>query len=147
MGSGGGVLVETSVLADLRRLLLESQAAAAEVGGSAAGSGAGGGAASLSAIASASPLALGYEVATVQVRVDGGQAARAAGAAAAAPLIVKLRHDETVAALRGYVQAHVGAGLAFDLRCAYAPGALADAARSVREAGLTPNATLFLRFK
>jgi len=142
-GSGGGLLVETKVMADLRRLLLETQAAAADATAAAA-------ATTTAAAAAAAPLALGYEVTTVQVRVDGGVAGRAAsggGGGGGAPLIVKLRYDESVGALRAYVQAHVGEGLAFDLRCAYAPGALADPARSVREAGLTPNATLFLRFK
>ena len=79
--------------------------------------------------------------------LSGSGVGAGAGSGGGAPLIVKLRYDESVGALRAYVQAHIGEGLAFDLRCAYAPGALADPARSVREAGLTPNATLFLRFR
>lgn len=153
-GAGQGqnsVLVHTSVLEDMRLRAQEAALSAVGDGGDAAS-------------APATP-ALPYQVATIQVRLDrslvtgaGGSkppsGASAAAAGGAATLIVKLKFDDTVGDLRNALLPHIGSSAVgsstgstggFELRTAVPPKAYSDDNQSLRAAGLTPNATLFVR--
>jgi hypothetical protein len=162
-GGGNVVLVETAVLADMRE---RAQEAALRASAAAAADAADGAAPASATPTSLLTTGLPYEVATVQVRID-DRGARSGGGGAPLPggatptLIVKLRYDNTVADLRRAIDAHLGLGEggggsgggggggvgdAGELRPAVPPPrASADGAATLRAAGLTPNATVFLR--
>ncbi|KXZ46755.1 hypothetical protein GPECTOR_41g720 [Gonium pectorale] len=79
------------------------------------------------------------EVTTLQVKsVDGKQT-----------YIMKMKYDDTVAALRACINAHHAksghSGLTYEIRSAFPARAYTDEGETLRQAGLVPNATLFLR--
>ncbi len=61
-------------------------------------------------------------------------------------MVVKMRHTDTIGALRVALKPHVHPGQAYELRTAFPARAYADDAESMQDAGLTPNATLDLRY-
>ncbi|GIL81416.1 hypothetical protein Vretimale_1036 [Volvox reticuliferus] len=79
------------------------------------------------------------EVTTLQVKsVDGKQT-----------YILKFKYDDTIANLRTCLDAHHAkagqTGLAYEIRSAFPARAYTDVAETLRQVGLVPNATLFLR--
>lgn len=111
-----GILVETTVLADMRRMTQE-----ALIGGG----------------GESAPLSPPYEVATVQVRISGKDSTT---------LIFKMKFDETIGDLRRYLDAHRGSGGAsYELRSSYPPSAFTDLTSTMKASGLTPNSTIMYR--
>ena len=113
-----GILVETSVLADMRRM---TQEALIEGEGDNA------------------PLSPPYEVATIQIRISGKENST---------LIFKMRFDETIGDLRQYLDKHRGNEVSiktYELRSSYPPSAFTDLTATMKTAGLTPNATIMYR--
>jgi len=86
------------------------------------------------------------EIATLQVKSEDGKQT----------FILKLQYDETVFALRKYIDAHreklskeqgkaVPAAKSYEIRSAFPARAYTEAKETLREAGLVPNSTLFLK--
>jgi hypothetical protein len=114
-----GILVETSVLADMRRMTQE-----ALIGGGGNES---------------APLSPPYEVATVQIRISGKESST---------LIFKMKFEETIGDLRRYLDLHRGGGSSsssYELRSSYPPSAFTDLNATMKASGLTPNATIMYR--
>ena len=90
-------------------------------------------------------LAGGQEIATLQVKSEDGRQT----------FILKLQYDETLFALRKYIDTHraklakeqgmPAPGAKYEIRSAFPARSYAEAKETLREAGLVPNATLFLR--
>ena len=111
-----GILVETTVLADMRRMTQE-----ALIGGG----------------GESAPLSPPYEVATVQIRISGKDSST---------LIFKMKFDETIGDLRRYLDAHRGGREAsYELRSSYPPSAFTDLTKTMKASGLTPNSTIMYR--
>lgn len=81
----------------------------------------------------------GAEVTTVKVILSTGQ------------LLVTLRQEDTLATLRQYLSAHfakaggVGVTSAYELRSVHPARTYSEGQRTLKELGLVPNATLFVR--
>eukprot|EP00955_Chlamydomonas_euryale_P064155 358866-Chlamydomonas_euryale.AAC.2 len=81
------------------------------------------------------------EIATLQVKTEDGSQT----------LVLKLRYDDTIGALRKCIDAHRGAkaggggAKAYQMRTAFPARAYDDVGETLRAAGLVPNATLFLK--
>ena len=87
------------------------------------------------------------EIATLQVKSEDGRQT----------FILKLQYDETIFALRKYIDAHreklakeqgkpaAPPAKSYEIRSAFPARAYTEAKETLREAGLVPNATLFLK--
>lgn len=143
--SKNSVLIETSVLVDMRN---QAQDAALAMGTNG----------NVSPSSSTSPL-LPYEVTTLQIRIDNNNRSQppsggggSSGVGNASILIVKLKYDNTVAELRQYLDQYFAQFnntgtpiIQYELRSAVPPRAYTDNGLTLRQVGLVPNATLVLR--
>ena len=132
-GDAGRTVLETTVSRECFRRLAEEDAAKTRVGDrdddeTRRDSG-----------ASVKPLEPSASLATLRVKgVDGHKM-----------YVVKLRGEDTVGKLRGYLERAVASdgsnASRFEIRNAYPPRTFDDDAMTLEDAGLTPNATLLLR--
>lgn len=78
-----------------------------------------------------------YDIATLQVKSDSGQAT----------ILLKMRYDDTIADVRKHINSHRTAATDYELRTAFPAKSYPDESQTLREAGLVPNAVLMIRTK